>query len=67
MNEHEVLQSFLRNKDGTWTPLKTISVAGIKMKQGMCFSRGMTFTGIDVAKFLDDLATNYPLSVRSGI
>jgi hypothetical protein len=65
MNQHEILQSFLRNNDGTWSPLKTISVAGVRMEQGMSFTRGVKFSGIDVAAFLDDLAANYPLSVRS--
>jgi hypothetical protein len=65
MNEHEILQSFRHNSDGTWTPLKTIAVAGVTMEPGVVFSRGTLFSGIDVAAFLDDLAKNYPLSVRS--
>jgi hypothetical protein len=35
------------------------------MEPGVVFSRGMLFSGIDVAAYLNDLATNYPLSVRS--
>jgi hypothetical protein len=35
------------------------------MKAGVVFSRSALFSGIDVAAFLDDLAMNYPLSVRS--
>lgn len=65
MNQHEILQSFRHNGDGTWTPLKTIAVAGVTVERGVVFSRGVLFSGIDVAAFLDDLATNYPLSVRS--
>jgi hypothetical protein len=65
MNEHEILQSFWHNSDGTWTPLKTVAVAGVTMEQGVRFSRGVLYGGIDVATFLDDLAKNYPLSVRS--
>ena len=65
MNEHEILQSFRHNSDGTWTPLKTITVAGATVEQGVRFSRGVLFSGIDVAAFLDELAMNYPLSVRS--
>jgi hypothetical protein len=65
MNQHEILQSFRHHSDGTWTPLKTTAVAGVTMEPGVVFSRGVPFSGIDVAAFLDDLATNYPLSVRS--
>jgi hypothetical protein len=65
MNEHEILQSFRHNSDGSWTPFKTIAVAGVTMEQGIRFSRGVLHGGIDVAAFLDDLAKNYPLSVRS--
>jgi hypothetical protein len=65
MNEHEILQSFRHNSDGAWTPLRTVAVAGVTMEPGVVFSRGMLFSGIDVAAYLDDLATNYPLSVRS--
>jgi hypothetical protein len=65
MNEHEILQSFRHNSDGAWTPLRTVAVAGVTMEPGVVFSRGMLFSGIDVAAFLDDLATSYPLSVRS--
>jgi|EndMetStandDraft_8_1072994.scaffolds.fasta_scaffold123056_2 hypothetical protein len=66
MNEHEILQSFWHNSDGTWTPLKTIAVAGVKMEQGVKFSRGQLHSGIDVAEYLDGLATNYPLSVQGS-
>ena len=65
MNEHEILQSFRHNSDGAWTPLRTVAVAGVTMEPVVVFSRGMLFSGIDVAAFLDDLATSYPLSVRS--
>jgi hypothetical protein len=65
MNPHEILQSFRHNSDGTWTPLRTVAVAGVTMKPGVVFSRSMLVSGIDVAAFLDDLAMNYPLSVRS--
>jgi hypothetical protein len=65
MNEHEILQSFRHDGDGAWTPLRTVAVAGVTMEPGVVFSRGMLFSGIDVAAYLDDLATNYPLSVRS--
>jgi hypothetical protein len=37
MNEHEILQSFFRNSDGTWTPLKTVAVAGTTMEPGTVF------------------------------
>jgi hypothetical protein len=65
MNQHEILQSFWHNSDGTWTPMKIVAIAGVTMEPGVVFSRGRLFSGIDVAAFLDDLATNYPLSVRS--
>jgi hypothetical protein len=65
MNQHEILQSFRHNSNGTWTPVKTVAVAGVTMEPDVAFSRGVPFSGIDVAAFLDDLATNYPLSVRS--
>jgi len=65
MNQHEILQSFRHNSNGTWTPVKTVAVAGVTMEPDVVFSRGAPFSGIDVAAFLDDLATNYPLSVRS--
>jgi hypothetical protein len=65
MNEHEILQSFRHNSDGTWTPLKIITVAGVRMNDGARFSRGIPISGIDVAAYLDGLALNYPLSVRS--
>ena len=65
MNEHEILQSFRHNQRWNLDPLKTTAVAGVTMEPGVVFSRGTLFSGIDVAAFLDDLATNYPLSVRS--
>ena len=65
MNEHEILQSFRHNRNGTWTPLKTVAVAGVTMEPGVVFSRGVPFSGIDVAAYLDDLAQRYPLSVRN--
>lgn len=66
MNAHEVLQSFWHNTDGTWTPLKTIAVAGVPIEQGVRFSRGELHSGIDVAEYLDGLAINYPLSVKES-
>ena len=66
MNEHEILQSFWHNSDGTWTPLKTIAVAGVPMERGVRFSRGQLHSGIYVAKYLDGLAINYPLSVQGS-
>lgn len=65
MNEHEILQSFRHNGNGTWTPLKTITVGGVTMEPGVVFSLGVPFGGIDVAAYLDDLAERYPLSVRN--
>jgi hypothetical protein len=64
MNQHEILQSFWRNADGSWTPSKVIAVAGVQMEPGVRFRRGHPVGGIDVAAFLDDLATNYPLSIK---
>ncbi len=65
MNEHEILQSFRHNGNGTWSPLKTVAVGGVSMEPGVIFSRGVPFGGIDVAAYLDDLAERYPLSVRN--
>ena len=65
MNEHDILQSFRHNSNGTWTPLKEVAVAGVRMEPGIVFSRGVPFGGIDVAAYLDDLAERYPLSVRN--
>jgi hypothetical protein len=65
MNEHEILQSFSHNGDGTWTPLIPIAVAGVAVEPGVRFSRGVPTSGIDIAAFLDDLAMRYPLSVQS--
>ncbi len=64
MNEHEILQCFKRNDNGTWVPLKTIAVGGVNMEPGAVFSRGERTNGIDVAAYLDGLAERYPLSVR---
>ena len=64
MNEHEILQSFRRNSDGTWTALKSVAVSGVRMEASVVFSRGALFSGIDVAAYLDHLAATYPLSVR---
>jgi hypothetical protein len=52
--------------DGTWTPLKTMAVAGVPMERGVRFSRGQLHSGIDVAEYLDGLAINYPLSVQGS-
>jgi hypothetical protein len=65
MNEHDILQSFRHNGNGTWTPRKEIAVAGVRMEPGVVFSRGEPLGGIDVAAYLDDLAERYPLSVRT--
>ena len=65
MNEHEILQSFRHNSDGTWTPLKVVAVQGVNMQSGVSFSRRLANSGIDVAAYLDDLAERYPLSVRN--
>ena len=66
MNEHEILQSFRHNGNGTWTPLKTVAVRGVRTEPGAVFWRGVPTIGIDVAAYLDDLAEHYPLSVRSA-
>jgi hypothetical protein len=65
MNEHEILQSFRRNRNGTWTALKSVAVASVRMETSVVFSRGVLFSGIDVAAYLDNLAATYPLSVRA--
>ncbi len=65
MNPHEILQSFRRNPDGTWTALKSVAIAGNRMDASVVFARGLSFSGIDVAAYLDNLAATYPLSVRS--
>lgn len=65
MNEHEILQCFRRNVDGTWTPLKVVAVGGVQITSDVSFSRGKLTNGIDVAAYLDDLAERFPLSVHS--
>jgi hypothetical protein len=44
MNEHEILQSFWHSSDGTWTPLKTIAVAGVE--QGVNFRAANCTAGL---------------------
>ena len=39
MNEHEILQSFRHNSDGTWTPLKVVAVQGVNMQSGVLYFR----------------------------
>jgi hypothetical protein len=57
MNQHEILQSLFAQQ--RW------NLVAAEMEQGMNFTRGAKSSGIDVAAFLDDLAADYPLSVRS--
>jgi hypothetical protein len=35
------------------------------MDASVVFARGLSFSGIDVAAYLDNLAATYPLSVRN--
>ena len=63
MTELEVLQSFRRNADGTWTAVRGFTVGGVSMGPGVSFSRGVSFSGVDMASELDALAAKYPFSV----
>lgn len=65
MTEIELLQCFRRNGNGTWSALKSITVGGVTMGPGVSFSRGVSFSGVDVAHLLDQLAIKYPWAVQT--
>ena len=64
MTDIEVLQCFRRNADGTWTATKPFSIGGVSMGPGVSFSRGVAFSGVDLASMLDQLAARYPFAVQ---
>jgi hypothetical protein len=65
MTEIEVLQSFRRNANGSWTALKPFSIGGVSAGPGISFSRGVAFSGLDLAALLDQLAAKYPWAVQN--
>ena len=63
MTEIEVLQSFRRNANGSWTPLRPVSLNGITMGTGVAFTQGVSFGGVDLAAELNRLAAKFPQHV----
>ena len=52
-----ILQSFRRNTDGSWTCIAPVTLEGpqgrIQVVEGASFRRGSSFMGVDIARFLD--------------
>jgi hypothetical protein len=65
MTELEVLQSFRRNANGSWTPLKTVTIGGITVGPGVAFTPGVAFSGLDLAALLNQLAAKYSWAVQT--
>ena len=42
---------FRENPDGTLSPLATIAIGGVVISPGVNFSRGVSFSGVDVFAF----------------
>jgi len=53
-------QVFAQNPDGTVTPRTQVSVGGVTMGPGVTFTRGVVFSGIDIASMAGhDLDVEY--------
>lgn len=44
---------FQRNPNGSWSPLKPVSIGGVQMTPGVQFTPGVSFSGIDLAAELN--------------
>jgi hypothetical protein len=51
-------ESFRRNPDGSWECIKPVTIFGygglIEISQGMLFTPGVPFTGIDMVAWLEE-------------
>ena len=43
-------QVFTQNQDGTYTPKLRVKIGGVTMGQGVSFSSGVSFAGVDLAQ-----------------
>jgi hypothetical protein len=70
-------KAFHRNLDGSWTCVAPATLEGpngrVQVTPGSTFTRGTMFMGVDLARWLDELAVNHRLpeadawhSPRSG-
>jgi hypothetical protein len=57
-----LLSAFFHNASGTWTSLRDITVPGssgdLQIPAGMTFRQGQLYSGIDVARALDQVVAN---------
>jgi hypothetical protein len=44
---------FVRNPDGSWSPVRVITLNGVTMGPGVAFSPGVAFGGVDLATILN--------------
>lgn len=58
MNEQELLRSFRKNPDGSWSCVKPVSIEGpggsVGLGPGASFTRGAAFMGLNLAAMLDE-------------
>ena len=51
------IEAFMRNADGSWACVRDVTLTGpngrIQVTEGSTFRPGMSFMGIDLARFLD--------------
>jgi hypothetical protein len=53
-------QVFSQNPDGTVTPRSQVTIGGVTMGPGVTFTRGVAFSGIDIASMAGrDLEVEY--------
>jgi hypothetical protein len=46
-------QDFVRNPDGSWSPIHPVMMNGVTMGSGVAFREGVSFGGVDLAAALD--------------
>jgi hypothetical protein len=44
---------FVRNANGSWSPLVPVTIGGVTMGPGVAFTPGVMFSGVDLAALLE--------------
>lgn len=65
MTDEELLSTFKRNPNGSWTPLKRVTIGGATIGPGASFSEGAVFSGVNLAALLNAAAERNPSLVQT--